>query len=157
LSLRKRFKRRKKPPLPTTPPVQANRPGQGWTDDFIAAACLHGRKLKILSVVDEFTRECLALPVESRLPARQVQAVRERLFRQHGTPEYLQSDNGPEFIDKALRKWRKQHGTQTVYIERGCLWQNAYVASFHARFRDEFLHRQVFVSLGDAQVRIGSG
>jgi putative transposase len=156
LSLRRRSKRRKKSALPTAPPIQANRPGQVWTDDFLADGCLNGRKLQILSVVDEFPRECLALPVESGLPASKVQAVLEGLFREHGAPEYLRSDNGPEFIDKALRKWLKQKGTQTLFIERGCPWQNGYVESFLARFRDELLNQQVFVSLLDAQVRISS-
>jgi putative transposase len=155
LALRRRSKRRKKSALATVPPIQASRPGQVWTYDFIADACLNGRKLKILSVVDEFTRECLVLPVESRLPASKVQSVLERLFREHGAPEYLRSDNGPEFVDNALRKWLKQQGTQTVYIEKGCPWQNGFVESFHARFRDEFLNQQVFLSLLDAQVRIG--
>lgn len=157
LSLRHRAKRRKRTkPEGTSAPVQATHPGHVWTYDFVSDHCFNGRKLKILNVVDEFTRECLAIQVETRLPSVKVKAVLARLFREHGAPEHLRSDNGPEFVEKELRKWLKEQGTKTVYIDKGCPWQNGYVESFNGRFRDEFLNQQVFLSLRDAQVRIGS-
>jgi putative transposase len=157
LSLRHRTRRRKRTkPETGADPLRATHPGQVWTYDFVTDHCFNGRKLKILNVVDEFTRECLAIQVETRLPSNKVKAVLERLFREHGAPEYLRSDNGPEFVEKALRKWLKEQGTKTVYIDKGCPWQNGYVESFNGRFRDEYLNQQVFVSLPDAQVRIGS-
>jgi len=132
LSLRKRPKRRKQTkPETKAAPLVARHPGHVWTYDFVADACLNGRKLKILHVVDEFTRECLSIHVDSRLPASKVQSVLERLFGEQGAPEHLRSDNGPEFIEKRLRAWLKE------------------------RLRDEFLNQQVFLSLLDAQVRIG--
>lgn len=156
LSLRHRCKRRKRAkPESVSAPIQATHPGQVWTYDFVSDNCFNGRKLKILNVVDEFTRECLAIQVETRLPSCKVKAVLERLFREHGSPEHLRSDNGPEFVEKTLRKWLKEQGTKTVYIDKGCPWQNGYVESFNGRFRDEFLNQQVFLSLRDAQIRIG--
>ena len=156
LSLRKRPKRRKQTkPETKAAPLVARHPGHVWTYDFVADACLNGRKLKILHVVDEFTRECLSIHVDSRLPASKVQSVLERLFGEQGAPEHLRSDNGPEFIEKRLRAWLKEQGTKTLYIDKGCPWQNGYVESFNGRLRDEFLNQQVFLSLLDAQVRIG--
>ena len=155
LSLRKRPKRTRKVVSEAKSPLKATHPGHVWTYDFVADACLNGRKLKILNVLDEFTRECLTIPVDTRLPASKVHNVLERLFREQGAPEHLRSDNGPEFIEKRLRGWLKTQGTKTLYIEKGCPWQNGYVESFNGRFRDEFLNQQVFLSLLDAQVRIG--
>lgn len=157
LSLRHRCKRRKRvKPEGKSAPVQAMHPGHVWTYDFVSDNCFNGKKLKVLNIVDEFTRECLAIQVETRLPSCKVKATLERLFREHGAPEHLRSDNGPEFVEKALRQWLKEQGTKTVYIDKGCPWQNGYVESFNGRFRDEFLNQQVFLSLRDAQIRIGS-
>ena len=157
LSLRKRHKRRQKSlPLGEKAPIRATHPGHVWTYDFVSDNCLNGRKLRILNVVDEFTRECLAIHVDSRIPASKVKSVLERLFRERGAPEYLRSDNGPEFVEKTLCKWLKEQGTKTAYIEKGKPWQNGYVESFNGRFREEFLNQQVFLSLLDAQVRIAT-
>lgn len=155
LSLRKRGRRKKKTVVPQEKaPLRATHPGHVWTYDFVSDSCLNGRKLRILNVVDEFTRECLTIYVAARIPASKVKSVLERLFREHGAPEYLRSDNGPEFVEKTLRAWLKEQGTKTAYSEKGKPWQNGYVESFNGRFRDEFLNQQVFLSLLDAQVRI---
>ena len=124
LSLRKRPKRAREVVAAAKSPLKATHPGHVWTYDFVADACLNGRKLKILHVLDEFTRECLSIQVDSRLPASKVQSVLQRLFRQHGAPEHLRRDNGPEFIETRLRGWLKTQGTKTLYIEKGCPWQN---------------------------------
>ena len=154
LSLRKRPRRARKVAPAAKALLKATHPGHVWTYDFVADACLNGRKLTIRNVQAEFTRECLTRHVDGRLPASKVQSVLERLFGERGVPEHLRSDNGPEFIEKRVRSWLKEQGTQTLYIEKGCPWQNGYVASFNGRFRDEFLNQPVFLSLLDAQVRI---
>ena len=155
LSLRKRGKRKKKTVVPQEKaPLRATHPNHVWTYDFVSDSCLNGRKLRILNVVDEFTRECLSIHVAARIPASKVKSVLERLFGEHGAPEYLRSDNGPEFVEKTRRAWLKEQGTKTAYIEKGKPWQNGYVESFNGRFREEFLNQQVFLSLLDAQVRI---
>ena len=151
LSLRKRPKCATKVAPAAKAPLKATHPGHVWTYDFVADACLNGRKLKLLNSVDEFTRECLTIHVDSRLPASQAQSVLERLFRERGAPGHLRSDNGPEFIEKRLRSWLKDQGTQTLYIEKDCPWQNGYVASFNGRFRDEFSGPAgLFVAVGRA-------
>jgi putative transposase len=104
-------------------PLQASYPGHVWTYDFIYDACRNCTQLKILTVMDEFTREGLAIEVATSLPSKRVIAVLAQLFASHGAPAYLCSDNGPEFIAQALRMWLAQHQTATWYIDPGCLWQ----------------------------------
>jgi putative transposase len=105
-----------------------------------------------LTLLDEFTRECLAIKVERRLPAKAVIEVLERVFSERGVPEYLRSDNGPEFIAKAIQRWLKQRRVQTHYIEPGSPWQNAFGESFNGKFRDECLNMEVFYSLAEATI-----
>src|SRR5262249_6123166 len=123
LSLRKKTRRRRKPSGERRL-YAATRPRQVWTDVFSHDGCLHGRKLRVLSVLDEFTRECLALAVDTRRPATRVKEVLARLFGERGAPAYLRSDNGPEFIDRTLQRWIGEPGTSAVHIEPGCPWQN---------------------------------
>ncbi len=134
--------------------MQARYAGHVWTYDFIHDACMNGRKLKLLTVVDEFTREALAIEVAATLPSREVKAVLSRLFQQHGAPQFLRSDNGPEILAKLLRVWLTEQGTRTLYIEPGCPWQNGKEESFTGRFRDECLNTEVFLNLSEAKVRI---
>jgi putative transposase len=133
-------------------PCQATYPNHVWTYDFIHDACINGRKLKMLCVVDEFTRECLAIETATSLPARAVIAVLQRVFAEHGAPEFIRSDNGPEFIAKIIKRWLATAGTQTMYIEPGSPWQNPYVESFHGKFRDECLNMETFANLAEAKV-----
>jgi len=135
-----------------TVPCKAEHPNHVWTYDFIHDACANGRKLKMLTVSDEFTREGLAIETESRLPASKVIAVLERLFEAHGAPKYLRSDNGPEFIAKVLKKWLAEKKTETFYIEPGCPWQNGFGESFNGKFRDECLNVEIFNNLMEAKV-----
>jgi transposase InsO family protein len=109
-----------------------------------------------LTLVDEFTRECLAIKVERRLPAKAVIEVLDQVFAERGVPEYLRSDNGPEFIAKAIQRWLEQRQVQTHYIEPGSPWQNAYGESFNGKFRDECLNMEVFYSLAEAATVIGA-
>lgn len=124
---------------------------QVWAWDFIHDRTTAGRPLKWLSVVDEYTRECLALEVERRLPATRVWEVLVGLFARRGLPRHLRSDNGPEFIAGFLRRRLTQWGVETWYIEPGSPWQNGYAESFHSRLRDEFLNREVFDSRAEAK------
>lgn len=111
-----------------------------------------GRRLKLLCVVDEYTRECLAIWVARRITAAEVIGVMAGLMRERGAPEHLRSDNGPEFIAAALRGWLSQQGVQTLYITPGSPWENPYCESFHSRLRDEFLNREEFASALEARV-----
>lgn len=133
-------------------PCTAAHPGHVWTYDFIHDACSNGRKLKILTVEDEFTRECLALVPETSLRSNKVIAVLERLFAAHGPPQFIRSDNGPEFIARLVQRRLVQQHTQTVYIEPGKPWQNGFVESLHGKLRDECLSMEVFASVREAKV-----
>jgi putative transposase len=148
----RRTRRKGKPPGQTSPAVQALRPQQVWSYDFIFDATQKGTPLKILTVGDDFTRECLAIEVATSLPSAKVIAVLWRLFAQHGAPQYLKSDNGPEFIARTLRAWLASQQTQTTYIEPGHPWQNGFRESFHSRFRDEFLSVTLFANVAEARV-----
>lgn len=147
-------RRRKKVVSGARVPMKAERPGQVWTYDFIHDACENGRKLKILTVTDEFHRESLAIQVEGRLPSKKVLEVLERLFERHGAPEVIRSDNGPEFVAKAVGEWIRKNGSQTYFIEPGSPWQNGYAESFHGKLRDECLNMEVFRNLAEAKVVI---
>ena len=113
-----------------------------------------GRPLKILTVVDEYTRECLALVVERRLRSDDVLHCLTDLFVTHGTPEHIRSDNGPEFTAKAVRRWLGKIGVKTMYIEPGSPWENGYNESFNGKLRDELLNGEIFYTLKEAQVLI---
>lgn len=113
-----------------------------------------GRRLKMLPIVDEHTRECLTVEVERHLTARDVIGTLDRLFRERGAPRFIRSDNGPELIARAVREWLAASGVGTLYIEPGASWQNAYAESFNARFRDELLDRELFTSLTEAKVLV---
>lgn len=134
-------------------PTQASSPGEVWSLDFIHDSCMNGTKLKILVVLDEFTRETLALEVATSIKSRSVQAILARLIKERGAPSYLRSDNGPEFIARTLKIWLGQSGIESRLIEPGSPWQNAYVESFNSRLRAEFLNAEVFMNLADAQMK----
>ncbi len=131
---------------------RAERPNQVWSYDFVADQTADGRRLKILPVVDEFTRECLTIEVERSLTAGDVVSTLEYLFEVRGVPESIRSDNGPEFIAEAVKTWLSRRGTRTLYIEPGSPWENAYSETFNSRLRDEVLDREVFETLKEAKV-----
>ena len=136
--------------------VDAIRPNQVWTYDFVQDACANGQRLKILTITDEFTRESVAIEVATRIQARHVIAVLAQVFRDRGAPAYVRSDNGPEFVAQAVQRWLQAQQVQTVYIEPGRPWQNPYGESFNGRLRDECLNVEWFRNLHEARVVIGT-
>ena len=111
-----------------------------------------GRALRILTLIDEYTRECLALKVTRRLRSQDVLEQLGYLFIYRGLPGYIRSDNGPEFTAKAVRYWLERLGVQTLYIEPGSPWENGYNESFNGKLRDEFLNGEIFTTLLEAKV-----
>jgi putative transposase len=120
-----------------------------WAWDFIFDRTSGGRTLKWLSIVDEYTRECLALVVARNLKAEDVLDVVAELIAVRGVPGHLRSDNGPEFVAQALRSWLERTGAQTLYIAPGSPWENGYAESFHSRLRDELLNVEEFTSVAE--------
>jgi putative transposase len=131
---------------------QAMYPNHVWTYDFLYDQTEDGRRLKLLAVVDEFTRECLTLEVERCMEATDVIGVLEYLFALRGAPQYLRSDNGPEFVARRIQAWLAERHSGPLFIEPGSPWQNAYSESFNSRLRNEFLNVEAFGSLKEAQV-----
>jgi putative transposase len=146
--------RRQRTTLGTGVPVHATHPNHVWTYDFVHDHCLNGTALKVLTVMDEFTREGLAIEVASSLPSSRVLLVLARLFHLHGPPQFLRSDNGPEFIAVAVRGWLAQQQTRTLYIDPGCPWQNAYGERFNGTVRAACLNLYVFSSVAEARVQL---
>lgn len=133
--------------------LTAERPDHVWALDFQFDATDDTRKLKFLNIVDEFTREALAMECERSIDADETVTVLEGLVKERGaTPTNIRCDNGPELTAGALRDWCRQSGTDTAYIDPGSPWQNPYVESFNARVRDELLDVELFGSLAEAQV-----
>jgi putative transposase len=125
-----------------------------WSYDFTMDQTADGKRLKMMPVVDEFTRECHAIEVERSFTAQDVISTLSYLFQVHGEPEYIRSDNGPEFIAKAVQEWLASSGVKTLYIEPGSPWENAYVESFNGKLEDELLGREIFTSLTEAKVLV---
>jgi putative transposase len=121
-----------------------------WSYDFAMDATEDGRRLKVMPVVDEYSRECLALEVERSITAEDVVVTLGGLFAQRGEPAFIRSDNGPEFIAEAVKRWLAS-GVGTLYIDPGAPWGNAYSETFVSRLRDELLDREVFANLKEAQ------
>lgn len=128
--------------------------GHVWSYDFVAERTQDGRPLRILNVIDEYTRECLAVKVARRLDHEDVQACLTELFCERGVPVHLRSDNGPEFIANALREWLHRLSVKPLFIEPGSPWENGYVESFNGKMRDELLNREIFYTLREAQILI---
>ena len=125
-----------------------------WSYDFMLARTSEGRAFRILTILDEYTRECLAIRVERRLSSEDVIDQLFYLFLYRGIPEHIRSDNGPEFTAKAMRKWLARLGVKTLFIEPGSPWENGYIESFNGKLRDELLEREVFTTLKEAKVLI---
>ncbi|WP_310620120.1 IS3 family transposase [Flexibacterium corallicola] len=125
-----------------------------WSYDFVHHRTDDGRALRTLNILDEYTRECLAIRVKRKLNASEVIDALTDLFILRGPPAYIRSDNGPEFVAEAVQKWIKAVGAQTAYIEPGSPWENGYCESFNGRMRDELLNGEIFYSLHEAQIII---
>jgi putative transposase len=134
--------------------LRPERPNHVWAYDFVQDRTRDGKVLRMLVVVDEFTRECLAIRVGQRLGSEEVLEVLAELFVSRGAPEHIRSDNGPEFAATAVRGWLGRLGVGTLFIEPGSPWENGYCESFNGKLRDELLDREVFHSLREAQVLI---
>jgi putative transposase len=136
-------------------PTRATHRNHVWTWDFIADATMRGGALRILTILDEYTRECHVLRVDRALRSADVLAWLQKAIEQHGAPEYLRSDNGSEFIARIVQGWLAEHHIKTIYIEPASPWQNGFVESFHGRFRDECLNREPLWTLTEARVVVG--
>ena len=135
-------------------PLPATGVGQMWAYDFVFDACANGQQLKCLTVVDEFSRECLAIEVAGSIRSGRVIEVLSRLISVHGSPKYLRSDNGPEFVSRAILRWLLKANIGTAHIAPGKPWQNGNNESFNGKFRDECLSMEWFRNRIDAKITI---
>jgi len=133
---------------------KAEYPDHVWSYDFVTARTADGRAFRMLTIIDEYTRECLAILAGRRLTSEDVIDQLFNLFILRGTPEHIRSDNGPEFTAKAIRKWLERLGIKTLFIEPGSPWENGYIESFNGKLRDELLNREFFTTLEEAKVLI---
>ena len=136
--------------------LRAEYPNHLWSYDFALERTHDGRPVRILAVMDEYTRECLAVDVARRLTSEDVLYQLGQLFVKRGIPAYVRSDNGSEFTAKAVRDWLARLGVQTLFIEPGSPWENGYMESFIGKMRDELLNREIFYTLSEARVLLES-
>lgn len=135
-------------------PLPAAGPNFVWAYDFVFDACANGQQIKCLTIVDEFTRECLAIDVAGSIRSRRVIELLTQLISLHGAPRYLRSDNGPEFVSRAILEWLAETGIETALIDPGKPWQNGADESFNGKLRDECLSLEWFRSRAEARVVI---
>lgn len=145
-------RRKKRVSRQKAPVITVTRKNQVWSYDFVFDQTSSGRTIKMLTVLDLHTRECHAIEVERRMSSAGVVKVLKKLFMIHGAPEYIRSDNGSEFVAKHVQAELKRAGVRTQYITPGSPWQNGHIESFHDKFRDECLNRELFYSLIEARV-----
>jgi len=129
-------------------------PNHVWAYDFVFDRTHNGRPLKLLTVVDEYSRECLGIEVARKLTSRDVLRILAKLMLQNGVPDHIRSDNGPEFVAKAVRKWLARLDVKTLFIEPGSPWENGYIESFNGKLRDELLNGEIFYTVQEAMVLI---
>ncbi len=127
-----------------------------WSYDFVSTRTYDGRAIRILTILDEYTRECLRMKVAGNITSEDVLEDISNLFLLRGIPEHIRSDNGPEFTAKAVRNWLNSIGVKTLYIEPGSPWENGYIESFNGKLRDELLNGEIFMTLLEARVLIES-
>lgn len=132
--------------------LRPEHPNHVWSYDFVSTFTHDGRTVRMLNLIDEYTRECLAIHVRRRINSINVIDVLADAMIEHGIPEYIRSDNGPEFVAAELRQWLASTGSATLYIEPGSPWENGYCESFNSKLRDEFLNGELFYSLKEVQV-----
>lgn len=131
--------------------VKANSPNMTWSLDFVSDALSDGRRIRILTVVDDFTRECIKLTVDTSLTGQRVAHELTKLIHKRGKPSFIRSDNGTELTSKAILKWSHENQVHWQYIEPGKPMQNGYIESFNGKFRDECLNEHFFLSLREAK------
>ena len=125
-----------------------------WSYDFVMARTSYGKSFRMLNIIDEYTRECLAIELKRKITSQDVIDQLFELFIFRGIPEYIRSDNGPEFTAKAIRSWLNRLGVKTLFIEPGSPWENGYIESFNGKLREELLNREIFTTLTEAKVLI---
>lgn len=152
LTLPRKRKKRRRGTAAEPRPFSAGRPNEVWICDFVHDRTEYGRRLKIVTVVDEYTRECLEIRVEKRMTSLDVMETFDELFSERWAPAHIRSDNGPEFIAKKLDTWLQEQGAYLVHIKPGSPWENGYIESFNGKLRDECLEEEMFWSRGEAQV-----
>jgi putative transposase len=123
-----------------------------WSYDFVVDRTSNGKPLRMLNVIDEYTRECLAIRIDRKITSNDVVEELAELFITRGTPTHIRSDNGPEFVADTVRSWLQRLGVQTLFIEPGSPWENGYVESFNGKLRDELLNGEIFDTITEAKV-----
>ena len=136
--------------------LRPTHPNHVWAYDFVADRTSNSKAFRMLTIVDEYTRECLAIVVERKLNATHVLETLGELFVSRGPPEHIRSDNGPEFCAEAVKTWLKRLAVKTLFIEPGSPWENGYIESFNGKLRDELLNGERFTTLLEAQVLIAN-
>jgi putative transposase len=136
--------------------LRAERPNHVWSYDFVEDRTHEGRKYRMLNLIDEYTHECLIIRVERKLKSTDLIDVLSDLFVLRGVPEHIRSDNGPEFVAKAVQDWIAAVGAKTACIALGSPWENGFIESFNARLQEELLDGEIFYSLSEAKVVIAS-
>jgi len=134
--------------------LRPERPRHVWSYDFVSAQTHDGRSVRLLTLIDEFTRQCLAIRVARRINAFGVIETLADAMLKHGIPVHIRSDNGPEMTAKVVREWLAQIGSKTLFIEPGSPWENGYCESFNGKLRDELLNGEIFYSLKEAKIVI---
>lgn len=152
----KRQRRMRRLGLSTAERQRAERPRQVWSWDFVEDQTENGTRFRILTLLDEHTRQCLAIHADWSIRAVDVIGVLEAAIARYGAPEHVRSDNGPEFIAYAIQDWLGQAKIKTIYIRPGSPWENGHIESFHDKLRDECLNRELFGSLREARVILES-
>ena len=125
-----------------------------WSYDFMVDRTADGRAFRMLTIIDEYTRECLTILVDRRITSQDVIDKLFELFVFRGLPEHIRSDNGPEFTARTIRAWLNRLGVHTLFIERGSPWENGYIESLNGKLRDELLNREIFTTLIEARILI---
>jgi len=132
--------------------LRPERPNHVWAYDFVLVRTRDGRAVRLLTVIDEYTRECLAIRADRHIRSSDVIETLAEVMVPRGVPDHIRSDNGPEFTATAIREWLGKVGAKTLYIEPGSPWENGYVESFNGKLRDELLDREIFYTLQEVQV-----
>lgn len=156
LQVRKKQRKLRRTGLSTAQRQRATRANHVWSWDFVEDQTENGTRFRILTLIDEYTRECLAMHIAWSIRAVDVITVIEGAIERYGTPEHIRSDNGPEFIAYAIQDWLEKNQIKAIYIEPGAPWENGHIESFHDKLRDECLNREIFGSLLEAKIVIES-
>lgn len=152
LQVSRKQRRMRRVGLSTAERQKATHPNHVWSWDFVEDQTENGTRFRILTLIDEYTRQCLATHAGWSIRAVDVITVVEAAMERYGTPTHLRSDNGPEFIAYAIQDWLKSRSVQTIYITPGSPWENGHIESFHGKLRDELLNREIFGTLLEAKV-----